>query len=138
MKKYLNHLFSLLIIIIIFFVIAFGFAAFQKLWPQKNVNEMVAVSVVGYNHIPDKSIIWFSVNDGGGPPIPPYHGGGKFSCCVQIPLHWKPELKAEVHWNYGGDPDGTPPQSAIVEIPEYTPENMGDVQVHFIQTIVSK
>jgi len=95
--------------------------------------ETVAVSVTGYNHIEDESILGFSVNGASGPNISPYGGGNKFSCCVSLPLHWKPGLKATVHWQYGSGPDHTPPppQSAVVDIPQYTPEDMGTLQAHF-------
>ncbi len=95
--------------------------------------EMVAVSITGYNHIETESILVFSVNGASGPNLAPYSGGGGFSCCVNLPLHWKPGLKATVHWEYGSGPNHTPPppQSATVDIPEYTPEDMGTLQVHF-------
>lgn len=95
--------------------------------------EMVAVSVTGYNHIKNESILGFSVNGASGPNLSPYGGGSKFNCCVNLPVHWKPGLKATVTWEYGSGPNHTPPppQSATVDIPEYTPEDMGTLQVHF-------
>lgn len=95
--------------------------------------EMVAVSITGYNHIETESILGFSVNGANGPNLPPYGGGGKFSCCVNLPLNWKPGLRATVHWEYGSGPNHTPPppQSATVDIPKYTPDGMGTLQVHF-------
>lgn len=95
--------------------------------------EMVAVSITGYNHIETESILGFSVNGASGPNLAPYSGGGGFNCCVSLPLHWKPGLKATVHWEYGSGPNHTPPppQSATVDIPKYTPDGMGTLQVHF-------
>ncbi|MFC5472408.1 DUF3304 domain-containing protein [Paraherbaspirillum soli] len=96
--------------------------------------DKVAVEVSGYNHMPDWSISGFSVNGGSGPNLSPESGGGGFSCCVEIPKRWKPGMKAKVSWSYDTDQGGPrppPPQEAEVEIPEYTPENLGTVQVHF-------
>ncbi|MFC5472407.1 DUF3304 domain-containing protein [Paraherbaspirillum soli] len=108
--------------------------------------EKIPVSVTGYNHMPYWSIRGFSVNGGSGPNVTPEAGGGKFSCCVEIPKHWRPGMKAKVSWAYDTDQGGPrppPPQEAEVEIPEYTPENLGSVQVHFypdhrIKVVVSR
>src|SRR5450830_1084360 len=107
----------------------------------------IAVSVAGYNHIKDESIAGFSVNGSSGHNISPEGGGGTQMCCVSIPKRWRPGLKATVTWEYGyssRDPvPPFPPQEATVDIPEYTPENLGNVQVHFypnrrIKVVVSK
>lgn len=129
-KNTASKIYGVLTIVFLSMVVLGVFFA-KDVPPEKDFSEMVAVSVVGYNHIEDKSIIEYSVNDGGGAPIPPFHGGGSFTCCVKIPLYWRPNLKAKVSWRYGGDPQGKWSQVVTVEIPEYTPENMGSLQVHF-------
>ena len=94
----------------------------------------VPVSVTGYNHNEDLAILGFSVNGASGPNLGLASGGGKYSCCIGLPKKWKPGMTATVHWQYGtleGRPPPPPPQSATVEIPEYTPKNMGPLQVHF-------
>src|SRR5450830_823757 len=97
--------------------------------------EMIPVSVTGYNHMKEWSIAGFSVKGGGGPNISPEGGGGKESCCVSIPKRWYPGMKARVTWEYDkqqGDLRTLPAsQEAVVDIPEYTPENLGNIQVHF-------
>ena len=107
----------------------------------------IPVEVMGYNHISDESIMGFSVNGAGGPNLAPESGGGGRNCCIAIPERWHPRMKARVTWAYGHGPAGSrpspPPQEAEVEIPEYTPQNLGSVQVHFypghrIKVVVSK
>jgi len=110
-------------------------------------NDRIPVEVTGYNHISDQSIMGFSVNGAGGPNLGPEEGGGGFNCCIEIPRHWRPGMKAKVTWAYGygvaGPGSQPPPQEAEVSIPEYTPQNLGAVQVHFypehrIKVIVSR
>ncbi|MFC5472410.1 DUF3304 domain-containing protein [Paraherbaspirillum soli] len=96
--------------------------------------DKVAVEVTGYNHMPYWSIRGFSVNGGSGRNLSPGDGGPGGTCCVEIPKHWRPGMKAKVSWAYDTDQGGPrppPPQEAEVEIPEYAPENLGSVQVHF-------
>jgi hypothetical protein len=100
--------------------------------------KMVAVSVTGYNHMPDDggwSVAPFSVNGAGGPNLSPADGGGKSSCCVMIPEKWHPGTKVKVYWRYterDNDPRAIPPpQVAEVEIPDYSEEGPGKVNVHF-------
>lgn len=109
--------------------------------------EKIPVDITGYNHISDWSISGFSINGGGGGNLSPGDGGPSGSCCIEIPLHWRAGLKAKVTWGYDtkqSDPRTPPPsQEAEVDIPEYTPENIGPVQVHFypnhrIKVVVSK
>src|SRR5450830_596575 len=109
--------------------------------------EMIPVSVTGYNHIQDESIMNFSVNGGSGGNLAPASANEGGMCCVSIPERWRPGMKATVTWEYGyssRDPvPPFPPQEAVVDIPEYTPENLGRIQVHFypnhrIKVVVSK
>jgi hypothetical protein len=95
-------------------------------------DDMIPVDVVGYNHT-EEGILGFTVNGAEGPNMGPHGGGGAFNCCINIPRHWKPGMKVEVDWEYGSGDDhpAPPPQTAMVEIPEYTPESLGNIQVHF-------
>jgi len=108
--------------------------------------EKIPVEVVGYNHVLDESIVGFSVNGARGGNAPPGGGAGGM-CCVEIPEKWHPGMKAKVTWAYGHGPEGSrpppPPQETEVEIPKYTPQNLGSVQVHFypghrIKVVVSR
>ena len=111
------------------------------------LDNKATVEVTGYNHMKDQSIAGFSVNGAGGPNIGPESGGGKFNCCIEIPKRWHRGMKAKVEWSYGYGIEGPgsqpPPQAAVVDIPEYTSENLGTLQVHFydnhrVKVVVSK
>ena len=111
------------------------------------LDNKATVEVSGYNHMKDQSIAGFSVNGAGGPNIGPESGGGKFNCCIEIPKRWHRGMKAKVEWSYGYGIEGPgsqpPPQETVVDIPEYTSENLGPVQVHFydnhrVKVVVSK
>ncbi|MDY7508703.1 DUF3304 domain-containing protein [Ralstonia wenshanensis] len=111
------------------------------------LDNKATVEVSGYNHMKDQSIAGFSVNGASGPNIGPESGGGAFNCCIEIPKRWHRGMKAKVEWSYGygiaGPGSQPPPQEAAVEIPEYTAENRGPVQVHFydnhrVKVVVSK
>ena len=104
-------------------------------------DDMIPVEVTGYDHMDKRAILWFTVNGASGPNLFPESGGGKFSCCINIPRRWRPGMKAKIHWEYGSGDDS--PREAEVEIPEYTPQNLGAVQVHFypehrVKVIVSR
>lgn len=109
--------------------------------------EKIPVEITGYNHIPDWSISGFSINGGSGRNLDPGTGGPGGSCCIEIPKHWRPGLKAKVIWGYDTTQTDRrtppPPQEVEVDIPEYTPENLGAAQVHFysnhrIKVVISK
>ncbi|QOF79898.1 DUF3304 domain-containing protein [Variovorax sp. 38R] len=97
--------------------------------------DKIPVEVTGYNHMSDESIIGFTVNGASGPNMAPQSGGTSFNCCVKIPKDWQPGMKARVTWAYGSGPPGSrpapPPQEAEVEVPKYSRESFGTVQVHF-------
>ncbi|MDO9402627.1 MAG: DUF3304 domain-containing protein [Polaromonas sp.] len=94
------------------------------------------VSIVGYNHTIDRSIYTFTVDGRMGSNLRPESGGGKFSCCVDIPKTWRPGLKVRIRWEYQGGtaiPPPPPPQEAEVDVdvPAYTPQDLGRLAVHF-------
>ncbi|MDO9402628.1 MAG: DUF3304 domain-containing protein [Polaromonas sp.] len=92
------------------------------------------VSIVGYNHTTNRSIYTFTVDGRMGSNLRPESGGGKFSCCVDIPKTWRPGLKVRIRWEYQ---DGTaippppPPQEAEVDVPRYGSADMDELNVHF-------
>ena len=53
--------------------------------------------IEGYNHT-SAAINYFTVNGNGGPNIGPYGGGGSQTCCVGMPVKWRPGLTAVVEW----------------------------------------
>ncbi len=114
-----------------------------------NDDETLPTGITGYNHMPRVigwSISGFSVDGHSGANASPEGGAGN-SCCISLPRKWHPGMKVNVDWSYDvrvSDPrTPPPPQEAEVEIPEYTPENSGDVQVHFypdhrVKVVVSR
>jgi hypothetical protein len=74
-----------------------------------------AAGITGYNFT-SEGVQAFSVNGQGGSNLPPYGGGGKTSCCVNVPTQWRPGLVAKIDWTMG---DWTRPWS---EIELMTPE----------------
>ncbi|MGO4812259.1 DUF3304 domain-containing protein [Cupriavidus sp. 2MCAB6] len=92
-------------------------------------DDMIPVEVTGYDHMENRAIFWFTVNGASGPSLFPESGGGKYSCCVEIPKRWRPGMKAKIRWEYGSGDDSA--HETELEIPEYTPQNRGAVQVHF-------
>jgi hypothetical protein len=99
------------------------------------------VEITGYDHMQKRAILWFTVNDASGPNLFPESGGGKYNCCIEIPKRWHRGMKATVRWEYGTGDDS--PREAVVDIPEYTSENLGPMQVHFydnhhVKVVVSR
>ena len=107
--------------------------------------------IEGYNHT-SAAINYFTVNGNGGPNIGPYGGGGSQTCCVGMPVKWRPGLTAVVEWekdpNTGPDvnlpPIGTDAyraaykihaaqytrHRAVVEVAPYA--ELGVIDVHFL------
>jgi hypothetical protein len=112
-------------------------------------DEMLSTGITGYSHMPDStgwSIGGFSVDGHIGANASPEGGAGN-SCCISLPAKWHPGMKVKIDWSYDvrvSEPrTPPPPQEAEVEIPEYTPENSGNVQVHFypdhrVKVVVSR
>ncbi|WP_301594845.1 DUF3304 domain-containing protein [Pseudomonas nitroreducens] len=112
-----------------------------------NQNETAAGSIISINHT-TKGINWVEVNG--------YRadGGGGHSCCIVMPVKWRPGLKAHIEWEvdpdpfekikrrstgYGFDNDAWAEHaakfqrhSAIVDIPEWPGTESCDLQVHFL------
>jgi hypothetical protein len=60
-------------------------------------NKMAAGNIAAINHVEGTAINWFSVNGYRA------HGGGGSSCCIILPVRWRPGLKVDVEWEV--DPD---------------------------------
>lgn len=93
------------------------------------------ISIVGYNHTTNRSIYTFTVDGRMGSNLDPESGGGKFSCCVQLPKRWRPGLKVKLQWRYQSffDHPAPVPKTWGVElhVPEYAPQDIGRFAVHF-------
>ncbi|MBP7566318.1 MAG: DUF3304 domain-containing protein [Burkholderiaceae bacterium] len=106
----------------------------------------LGAKITGYNHTTDQSLYYYTVNGNMGSSLLPGGGGGKFSCCVEIPQRWKPGIKVKVRWIYADGaalPPEPPPHTAEIELPPYQPGDIGSVQVHFypdqkIRVLVAK
>jgi len=108
-------------------------------------NEMAAGNLTSVNHVDGTAITWFSVNG--------YRasGGGGETCCIILPVKWRPGLIANIEWEVDPDPFAKSPPlgtdefrifmdrhelnyrhySSQVEIPEYQEKRCG-LTVHFL------
>ena len=110
-------------------------------------NEMVGGNIQAINHTAS-AINWMSVNG--------YRadGGGGRSCCIIMPIKWRPGLKANIEWEVDPDPfaySKWPPfgtdgyrvaqakhkanyqrYSTTVDIPEWAGTESCDLKVHFL------
>jgi hypothetical protein len=110
-------------------------------------NEMAGGNLQAVNHTLG-AINWFSVNGYRA------HGGGGASCCVVMPIKWRPGLKANIEWEVDPDPFAKIKRkatgygfdeaawieheakfqrhSAIVDIPEWSGTESCGLKVHFL------
>ncbi|MBD8099463.1 DUF3304 domain-containing protein [Pseudomonas fluorescens] len=110
-------------------------------------NEMAAGNIQAINHTLS-AINWLSVNG--------YRadGGGGRSCCIIMPIKWRPGLKANIEWEVDPDPFAKIKRkttgfgfdekawaeheakfqrhSAVVDIPEWPGTESCDLKVHFL------
>jgi len=94
--------------------------------------EKAIVSLSVHDHFPGNKVLGASVNGEASSSV------GGSSCCVNLPKKWKPGMTAKVSWAVylpvdPNDPNSqnTPVRkSAIVEIQEYTPDELGSIHVH--------
>lgn len=94
--------------------------------------DTVTASVGGYNHMPNRAILSFSVDKASGANLAPESGETGSMCCAALPRRWHPGMKALVTWTYGSRYPAEPPSfEALVDIPEYPDKRAGSVQVHF-------
>ena len=110
-------------------------------------NEMAGGNLQAVNHTLH-AINWFSVNGYRA------HGGGGSSCCIVMPIKWRPGLKAHIEWEvdtdpyakikrkttgYGFDEEAWAAHEAnfqryntVVDIPEWTGTERCGLSVHFL------
>ena len=108
-------------------------------------NEMAGGNIQAINHTLS-AINWLSVNG--------YRadGGGGRSCCIIMPVKWRPGMKAHIEWEVDPDPFASSPplgtdefrafmvkhkanyqrRSATVDIPEWLGAESCDFKVHFL------
>ncbi|MGF6775423.1 DUF3304 domain-containing protein [Paraburkholderia sp. GAS334] len=91
-------------------------------------DDTMGLDVVGYNHT-DHSIGSFSVNSQGSSFLARHEQGG-FACCVSLPAKYKFDMTVTVTWT---DEYDEHPQSRVVAVPPYTPEDGGMFAVHFLR-----
>ena len=109
-------------------------------------NKMVAGNVAAINHVEGTAINWFSVNGYRA------HGGGGSSCCIIMPVNWRPGLEVEVEWEVDPNSSAEMPSvtsnkfhevyarhaenyrvyRAVVAIPEWPEKKSCDLKVHFL------
>ncbi|WLH77390.1 DUF3304 domain-containing protein [Pseudomonas sp. FP2335] len=109
-------------------------------------NKMVAGNIAAINHVEGTAINWFSVNGYRA------HGGGGSSCCIIMPVKWRPGLKMDIEWEVDPNSDvATPPigtnefkafmvkhksnyrrYSAVVDVPEWPERKLCSLNVHFL------
>jgi hypothetical protein len=123
-----------------------GLAALLLLGCAFAENKMVAGNIAAINHVEGTAINWFSVNGYRA------HGGGGSSCCVIMPVKWRPGLEVEIEWEVDPNSDAaTPPlgtdefkafmvkhksnyrrYSAVVDVPEWPEKKSCSLNVHFL------
>ena len=109
-------------------------------------NKMVAGNIAAINHVEGTAINWFSVNGYRA------HGGGGSSCCIIMPVNWRPGLEVEVEWEVDPNSSAEMPSvtsnkfhevyarhaenyrvyRAVVAIPEWPEKKSCDLKVHFL------
>jgi hypothetical protein len=108
-------------------------------------NEMAGGNIQAVNHTLN-NINWLSVNG--------YRvdGGGGRSCCIIMPIKWRPGLKAHIEWEVDPEPSAKMPSvtsiefreayakhsanyrhyTTTVDIPEWPETKSCDLKVHFL------
>lgn len=91
--------------------------------------EMVSLEIVGHNHT-DHDVGSFGVNGYGAIYVGRHSGGGKFTCCINVPLKYKPGMTVQIDWT---DERGENLQVRTVPVPPYSPGDTGQFSVHFLK-----
>ncbi|TKK27391.1 hypothetical protein PspCFBP13528_22450 [Pseudomonas sp. CFBP13528] len=123
----------------------YGFLGLTLFGCSSADNEMAGGNIQAINHTLS-AINWLSVNGYRA------HGGGGSSCCIIMPIKWRPGLKANIEWEVDPDPFAPSPplgtdefrsfmvkhkanyqrHSAIVDIPEWPDTKRCGLTVHFL------
>lgn len=85
--------------------------------------------ITGYNHT-DKTIGSFDVNGVWGGNAVPHSGGGSSTCCLQLPLPWRPGLTVQIDWE---DEKGQQ-HVRVVPVPRFDAKSLGIFNVHFLRS----
>ncbi|NVL55335.1 DUF3304 domain-containing protein [Pseudomonas syringae pv. actinidiae] len=122
-----------------------GLLALMLLGCSSADNEMAGGNIQAVNHTLS-GINWLSVNGYRA------HGGGGSSCCIIMPIKWRPGLKANIEWEVDPAPFAKLPplgtkefkaamakaessfqhHSATVDIPEWPGTESCGLTVHFL------
>lgn len=125
----------------------YGFLGVSLLGCSSADNEMAGGNIRAVNHTLG-AINWFSVNGYRA------HGGGGSSCCIVMPIKWRPGLKANIEWEVDPDPfayskwpplgtdgyraaqakhkDNYRRNKVVVDIPEWPETKRCGLTVHFL------
>jgi hypothetical protein len=74
-------------------------------------NEMAGGNLQAVNHTLH-AINWFTVNGYRA------HGGGGSTCCIVLPIKWRPGLKARIEWEVDPEPYAKMPSVTSIEFRE--------------------
>lgn len=104
---------------------------------------MTGLSLTGYNHT-EEGISSYSVEveggaEGGSGFIAPGAGGGGFTCCVSVPVVWRPGIKVtvkkivtRVKKTTAGEKYYDIETKHVTTLPKYEKKDMGHFDVHFL------
>ncbi len=90
-------------------------------------NEMAGGNLRAVNHTVH-GINWFSVNGYRA------HGGGGSSCCIVMPIKWRPGLKALIEWEVDPDPFAKSPPLGSDEFRAFMVEHKKDYRHYSVTT----
>ena len=109
-------------------------------------SKTVAGNIAAINHVEGTAINWFSVNGYRA------HGGGGSSCCIIMPVKWRPGLEVEIEWEVDPNSSAEMPSvtsnkfhevyakhaenyrvhRAVVAVPEWPEKKSCSLNVHFL------
>jgi Protein of unknown function (DUF3304) len=89
----------------------------------------ISANLTGYNHT-DKTIAAFYVDGQWGGNVFPGTGGGKFVCCIALPVPWQEGAKVTVSW----EDHELKTHSRDVLVPKYDVGSVSDFNVHFLRS----
>lgn len=119
-----------------------GYATYRSFSRE---DEFAPTGIVGVQHLGHGyHISEFYVNKYGGTNVAREGGGGKSTCCVMIPVQWRPGLTVDVRWEVtdwsnenrkeieaGNFESVTTKGIYMAKVPVEKYERSGDVYVHF-------